>query len=110
MDSTVLIVFGWLTIMSIGTIIMVVFLRKFANQERMAMIEKNMEPISFNNSSRYATLKAALLLIGAGIGLFMGYSLDMLFGMEEVAYFSMLLIFGGLGLLVAYRVEGSKEA
>jgi hypothetical protein len=37
------------------------------------------------------------------------YFLDRAFYMEEVAYFSMLLIFGGLGLGAAYVIEEKKE-
>ena len=39
----------------------------------------------------------------------MGYLLDRTFDMEEVAYFSMLFIFGGLGLGMAYFVEEAKN-
>jgi hypothetical protein len=38
----------------------------------------------------------------------MGYWLDSAFDMEEVAYFSMILIFGGFGLGLAYMVEERK--
>jgi hypothetical protein len=48
------------------------------------------------------------LLIGAGIGLLMGYYLDSQFYMEEVAYFSMLFVFGGLGLGASYLIEEKK--
>jgi hypothetical protein len=46
--------------------------------------------------------------LGAGLGLLVGYAVDRNFNMEEVGYFSMLFIFGGLGLLVAYLVEEKK--
>jgi hypothetical protein len=88
-----------------------IFLRKFENQERMSMIEKGIDPKSFRlNRTRDTSgaLRASLLLIGAGAGLLMGYFLDSTFYMEEVAYFSMLFIFGGLGLGASYLIEEKK--
>jgi hypothetical protein len=88
-----------------------IYLRKFENQERMSMIEKGMDPKSFRLSRTRDTsgaLRASLLLIGAGVGLLMGYFLDSTFYMEEVAYFSMLFIFGGLGLGASYLIEERK--
>jgi hypothetical protein len=39
----------------------------------------------------------------------MGYWLDRAFDMEEVAYFSMIFIFGGLGLGLAYLIEEKNQ-
>jgi hypothetical protein len=95
----------------VGAFIMIIYLRKYENEERMAMIEKGVDPSLFatkrkTNSS--GPLRASLLLIGGGLGLLLGYYLDHTYGMEEVAYFSMLFIFGGLGLGAAYLVEEKK--
>jgi hypothetical protein len=94
--------------------VMIVYLRRFENSERMAMIEKGVsaELITSkkraNNSS--GALRASLLLIGGGLGLMLGYFLDHNFDMEGVGYFSMLFIFGGIGLGLAYLVEEKKAA
>jgi hypothetical protein len=40
--------------------------------------------------------------------LLVAYFLDRAFDMEEVAYFSMLFVFGGVGLGLAYIVEEKK--
>jgi len=96
---------------SIGLFITIIYIRKFQNLERMAIIEKGLNPDIFKKESSSAgTLRAALLLMGAGLGLLMGYWLDRSFDMEEVAYFSMLFIFGGLGLGIAYIIEERKQA
>ena len=47
--------------------------------------------------------------MGAGIGLLAGYFLDEAFRMDEVAYFSMLFIFGGAGLGLAYVIEEKRD-
>jgi hypothetical protein len=94
----------------IGLIIMVIYLRRYENEERMAMIDKGIDPSLFTKKTRNTSgaLRASLLLIGSGIGLLLGYFLDYHFDMEEVGYFSMLLIFGGAGLGTAYVIEERK--
>lgn len=95
----------------ISAIVMIIYLRKYENDERMAMIEKGVDPALFNLKKQRSTslpLRFSLLLIGVGLGLFIGYFLDVHFGMEEVAYFSMLFICGGIGLGLAYIIEEKK--
>jgi hypothetical protein len=94
----------------IGGIIMVIYLRRYENVERMAMIEKGVDPSVFARKSRNTSgaLRASLLFIGAGTGLLLGSILDNIFNLEEVAYFSMILICGGLGLGAAYLIEEKK--
>ena len=99
-------------IISLAAFIMIVYLRKFQNIERMSIIEKGLSPDLFKSQQpRYSsgTLRAALLMIGVGIGFLMGYWLDRAFDMEETGYFSMLFIFGGLGLVLSYFLEESKD-
>jgi hypothetical protein len=94
----------------IGIIIMVIYLRRFQNEERMAMIDKGIDPSIFTTKARNTSgaLRASLLMIGGGVGLLLGYFLDYHFDMEEVGYFSMLFIFGGAGLGGAYLIEERK--
>ncbi|HEY9044441.1 MAG TPA: DUF6249 domain-containing protein [Ohtaekwangia sp.] len=98
----------------VGAFIMIIYLRKYENTERMAMIEKGVGPEFLNIRKPRNTsfpLRSALLLIGAGLGLLMGHILERNFDMqEEVAYFSMLFIFGGIGLGLAYIIEENKNA
>jgi hypothetical protein len=94
---------------TIGLFTLIVFLRRYENQERMAMIEKGVSPDLFKKPHNISgTLRAALLLIGIGTGFLLGYFLDRSFDMEEVGYFSMLFIFGGIGLGTAYVIEEKK--
>jgi hypothetical protein len=97
-------------IITLGAFVMMVFIRKYDNIERMAIIDKGLSPDLFRKErSTSGALRASLLLVGAGLGLLMGYWLDRAFDMEEVAYFSMILIFGGLGLGLAYLIEEKNQ-
>ena len=79
------------------------------NRERMAMIERGMDP-RLNLPQPHTNLKWGLLLIGCGLGLFLAYLIDATIlhheGEENPAiYFSLIAIFGGLGLLLSYRAD-----
>jgi len=98
-------------IITLGAFVMIVYIRKFENIERMAIIDKGLSPDLFKRDKKAnpsPVLRWALLLIGSGTGLMLGYFFDDIFRMGEVAYFSSLLIFGGLGLLIAYVIEEKK--
>ena len=97
----------------VGAFVMVVYLRRYTNIERMAMIEKGVDPQFFESKKRPVntswSLRFALLLIGGGVGLLLGNVLDQAYYVEEeVAYFSMLFICGGLGLIASYIIEERK--
>ncbi len=105
-----------ITFLSITLII--IFIRKYINDERMAMIEKGLTKKDFFDQtmelSLFTTLRIALLLVGAGVGLFFANILDGMFQEPVAAYFSMLLIFGGGGLVASYfmfnkRVKNRSE-
>ncbi len=94
-------------------------------RQNMAMIEKGMNPKEFaNRPAPYKNLKWALLLIGAGVGLFLAYMLDTFVLKHTVTteifngntyhhgdndnpavYFALIAIGGGLGLFGSYRIE-----
>ena len=99
-------------ISTVGLFTMIIFLRKYENEERMAMIEKGITPGIANKPkiSPSGTLRFGLLAVGAGIGLLMGNFLEKSLGFnEEIAYFSMVLLFGGGGLLVSYMVQMRQD-
>lgn len=97
-------------LITLGAFVMVTFLRKYENDERMALIAKGIDP-TINKARRTPVdLRYAFLAIGASIGLLMGNLLEANTRIEEeVAYFSMLLLFGGLGLIAAYLIQQKKE-
>jgi hypothetical protein len=99
------------TLPLIGLFVMLVYLRRMENSEKLLMIEKGVDPSLFARKQRNTSfpLRVSLLCIGVGLGFLLGYFLDRQFYMDEVGYFSMLFIFGGLGLGAAYLVEEKKN-
>jgi len=96
-------------LISLGAFAMIFGIVYLGNREKMAMIERGMDPREKRrrNSPRY--LKWAMLFIGAGIGLLSAFLIDTLLiphDIEPVAvYFSLLAIGGGLGLVASYKME-----
>ena len=93
----------------------IVYLR---TRQNLAMIEKGMNPKEFaDRPAPYKNLKWAMLLIGAGVGLFLAYLLDNYVLLNQVTenhydgdrnvpiYFSLIAIGGGLGLFASYKIE-----
>ncbi|MFD0751192.1 DUF6249 domain-containing protein [Mucilaginibacter calamicampi] len=90
----------------------IVYLR---NKERMAMIERGMDPrLQIDTAgSRNYILTAAMVLIGGGVGLFIAFMLEWAALPPDynptAIYFACIAFFSGLGLLGAYVVE-KKQA
>jgi formate hydrogenlyase subunit 3/multisubunit Na+/H+ antiporter MnhD subunit len=95
----------------------IVYLTK---RERLAMIERGMDPRRYKpQTAPFQNLKWGLLLIGCGVGLFLAYLLDHTLFNNFVAhdkfdddytnnwiiYFALVTIFGGLGLFASYHIE-----
>jgi Domain of unknown function (DUF6249) len=93
-------------------------------RQNLAMIEKGMNPKEFaNRPAPYKNLKWALLLIGAGFGLFVAFLLDVYLPNSRIReeygghvyyhhndafaaiYFALIAIGGGLGLFGSYKIE-----
>ena len=82
------------------------------NRERMAMIEKGVDPKDFlkGKGSVYNVLKWALLLVGLGVGALVGGLLATYTQIgEEAAYPASILLFGGLGLFVAFLISRNAK-
>ena len=84
-------------------------------REKMAMIERGMDPRRYKQRSiPFFTLTAGLLMVGAGIGLFLAFVLDQTAFKHNgdfdndgnvAIYLSLIAIFGGLGLFLSYLIE-----
>lgn len=92
------------------------------SRENLAMIERGINPRkNYGGPKPYAYMKYSLLLIGAGIGLFAAYMIDVTYLQQfsirtasdgtqyhqdnEAIYFALLAIGGGAGLFIAYLFE-----
>jgi O-antigen/teichoic acid export membrane protein len=95
-------------LISLGAFAMVFGIVYLSKRERLAMIEKGMDPRNRKKSAP-GYLKWGMLLIGAGIGLFLAFLIDTLLIPHEVepvaVYFSLIAIGGGLGLVTSYRMD-----
>jgi len=81
-------------------------------KERMALIEKGIDAPAFNAtpSLNVYALKIGLLFIGVAIGVLLGSTLVELTTLnEESAYFSMVFLFGGLGLVISHYLEKKER-
>ena len=110
--------FGMMTgiLISLGFFAMIFGIVYLYKRERMAMIERGMDPRRYKpQSAPFQNLKWGLLLIGAGVGLFLAYVLDHTMfknigndfdnGGNAAIYFALIAIFGGGGLLLSYLIE-----
>lgn len=97
-------------LITLGAFVMVTFLRKYENEERMALIAKGIDPTVKRAKPIPIDLRYALVAIGVSFGLLIGNLLEANTGIDDgVAYISMLLLFGGLGLVVAYLIQQRKD-
>lgn len=89
--------------------IMIIFLRYFQYVERRSMIDKGMnpfenQPLKRRRISPDNTLRAGFLLVGTGLGLFIGsFPFAEQFG--DGTGVSLMMLFGGAGLLTSYMIQ-----
>lgn len=92
-----------------GSIVAIVYL-SIRKKERLALIEKGIDAHVFEKRKSTLSLKWGILLVGIGIGILLGrlFAAYSSIG-EEVSYFSMISLCGGLSLLIyhfmAFRME-----
>ncbi|HEY4156177.1 MAG TPA: DUF6249 domain-containing protein [Puia sp.] len=115
-------VFFWLITSSLALFAMIFGIRYLNNKENMSMIEKGIDPKIKRDRpapAPFRNLKWGLVLVGAGIGLFLAYLLDNFLlsavrhagdnfsddGANVPIYFALIAIGGGLGLIISYRIE-----
>ena len=97
----------------LGAFAMVFGIRYFSNKEKMAMIERGIDPGIAKARPQaprpFLSLKFGLLFVGLGLGLLIALFLTMITRMEDeqavAVYFGCIAIFGGLGLIVSYAIE-----
>ncbi len=95
---------------SIATIIIALSYFKSRRIERTALIAAGKDASIFEQFSKksnpYLSLKYGMFLVGLALGVILGAVLDTYTAMDEVAsYFSMVLAFGGLSLILFYLIQ-----
>ncbi len=87
-----------------GVILGIIYLRD-RSRERLKIIEKGADPSVFDTKTKTdskVTLKIGIFLVALAIGIITGSLIanyTYIFAESEVAYFSSIFLFGGLGLL-----------
>jgi uncharacterized membrane protein YesL len=114
MSETLGILTGMLAVLLIfggapATILLIYyFSRKAKNKERMAMIEKGLDPSLYikENPISNKVLLWGMLLGGIGLGLLLGYIISVATGMQLAPIMPILaVLFGGFGLIGYYMYE-----
>jgi len=106
-------VFLMIIIVSLGFFALIFAIVYLQKREKMAMIERGMDPrIYKQQSAPFRYLKWACLLMGSGLGLFLANILDhtMMAAINTdndnpAIYFSLIALFGGIGLFISYLIE-----
>lgn len=92
---------------------MVFGIRYMSNKEKMAMIERGIDPgIARARASAptpFISLKFGLLMVGLGLGLITALFAVMNSSIHDedaaALYFGFIFIFGGIGLIISYVIE-----
>lgn len=102
---------------SIGLFTMLIMMRSYSNKERMAMIERGMNPADLKvwvrrRNDPYRSVRFACTAVGVGFGLFFGNILrstdiDMFNRSGIVA--GLTFVCGGLGLLIGFFIQYSLK-
>jgi hypothetical protein len=92
-----------------GFIFAVVYIQ-VRKKERLAMLEKGADPSMFHVEPRPGSyLKYGIFLVGIAVGILLGNVLEVFTALNPVvSYFSMIFMFGGLGLIISHVIERKK--
>ena len=97
-------------IITLGAFAMVILIRRMENAERLKMIEKGIDVSKLQRPKKPGgSIKIALVAAGVGLGLLAGNLLETFTRLnDEVAYFSMIFLFAGIGLLIGNSIVDKK--
>lgn len=93
-----------------GAIVAIIYF-SHQHRERMSLIKKGEHAGKINlKNNRVETFRLGFFLVGLAIGFVVGSFLAKFDIMgDEIAYVSMLLLFGGVGLLVGSAIANTKK-
>lgn len=83
----------------------------FRRKERLMLLQKGVSASVFETGKKSPSeLKWGLLMIGIGIGILFGKVLALHTTLEEEpAFFSMICLFGGIGLIIYHIIANKME-
>jgi O-antigen ligase len=82
------------------------------HRQRMAMIEKGMDPSLIGDKPEiHKSLRNGLFLLGVGLGLFLGHlmQLSMFVDDNPLPYFIMVMLCGGAALIIYHWIVRRKQ-
>ena len=82
------------------------------HRERLLIMERGQDLSEFirKKDTKWGVLKFGILFIGMSLGILMGNLLDQSYDLENtVAYFSMILLFGGVSLVCYFLIENKYK-
>ena len=113
MKPEILALLGIFFLIPIVVVVMVIYLRRYSNAEKMKALELGVKVTDLKLDTvpwRFPTLRFALLFVGIGLGIFSGTMLNELTNIKGPGiYFASIFIFGGMGLLASYLIESKRE-
>jgi len=93
--------------------IIVIYYLNLRKKERMALLQMDKDISVFEGTKKQdcsspRALKWGLFFVAIGLGIIVGKILESIGVEEEVAYFSMILIFGGAAMIISYVMDFNK--
>jgi uncharacterized membrane protein SpoIIM required for sporulation len=100
----------------VGTALVLIVFFNNRHKERMAMIEKGVNPADFRGApmrewfraNPLSSLKWGLLATFVGVGLFIASWLDRMYELHGSIYLSCMLVAGGIALIIFYFIASKK--
>ena len=79
-------------------------------KERLTLIQKGANATIFESSKQPSSLKLGMVLVGIGTGILLGKVISMYTMLdEEFAFFSMICLCGGIGLIIYHLIAKKFE-
>jgi len=104
---------GAIAIVSVFGVIPLIIFLVHRHRERKLLIEKGIDISVLDapkQSNSITSLKYGIFLIGLAVGILVGNLLyEYAHLLEEVAYFSMIFLFGGISLVVFYSIAKKEK-
>ncbi len=111
-------IFGMMTgiIITLGLftmfVLIVYYIARAKNKERMALIEKGIDlsTIYRKKDRKDSFFKVGVIVVGLSVGLLFGMLLSQIQVIPPfIAYFAMILLFGGIGILAGNYLSEKKN-